>query len=67
MQYNQEELQEEGEEGEISSQQEERQETEEEKNGKRDISNVRCYTCDEKGHLERDCPIKKSRHHANIG
>ena len=27
------------------------------KNTKRDILNVRCYTCDEKGHLEIDCPI----------
>ena len=29
------------------------------KNTKRDPSNVRCYTCDEKGHFSRDCPIKK--------
>ena len=35
------------------------------KNTKRDLSNVRCYTCDEKGHLERDCPIQKRRHHAH--
>ena len=27
------------------------------KNTKRDISNVQCYTCDEKGNLARDCPI----------
>ena len=36
------------------------------KNNKRDISNVRCYTCDEKGHFARDCPIKKRRHHAHV-
>ena len=26
------------------------------KKTKRDTSNVRCYTCDEKGHFTRDCP-----------
>ena len=31
----------------------------------RDPSNVRCYTCDEKGHFVRDCRIKKKRHHAH--
>ena len=36
------------------------------KKTKRDISNVRCYTCDEKGHLARDCPIQQMRHHAHI-
>ena len=36
------------------------------KNTKRGISNVQCYTCDEKGHLERDCPVHKRRHHAHI-
>ena len=36
------------------------------KKNKRDISNVWFYTCDEKGHLERDCPIQKRRHHAHI-
>ena len=27
-----------------------------------DPSNVRCYTCDEKGHFARDYPIRKKRH-----
>ena len=36
------------------------------KKTKRDTSNVRCYTCDEKGHFARDCLIKEKRHHAHI-
>ena len=38
---------------------------------RRDQSNVRCYTCDEKGHFSRDCPKNKKkknnkkRHHAH--
>ena len=36
------------------------------KKTKRDPSNVRCYTCDEKGQFARDCPIKKKRHCAHI-
>ena len=36
------------------------------KKTKRDPSNVRCYTCDEKGHFARDCPIRKNRHHAHV-
>ena len=36
------------------------------KKTKRDTSNVRYYTCDEKGHFARDCPIRKRRHHAHI-
>ena len=36
------------------------------KKTKRDPSNVRCYTCDEKGHFGRECPIKKKRHHAHV-
>ena len=31
-----------------------------------DPSNVRCYTCDEKGHFARDFPINKKRHHAYV-
>ena len=40
-----------------------------------DLSNIRCYTCDEKGHIARNCPINKGgsqkkkdnkrRHHAH--
>ena len=36
------------------------------KKTKRDPSNVQCYTCDEKRHFARDCPIKKNRYHAHI-
>ena len=40
---------------------------------KRDMSTIRCYTCDEKGHISRFCPNKrnlkkkgnKRRHHAH--
>ena len=35
-------------------------------NIKRYPSNVRCYTCDVKGHFARYCPIWKKRHHAHI-
>ena len=35
------------------------------KNTKIDTSNVRCYTCDEKGHFARYCPNKNKRHHAH--
>ena len=36
------------------------------KNTKIYPSNVRCYTCDEKVHFARDCPIRKKRHDAHI-
>ena len=31
----------------------------------RDLSNVRCYTCDEKGHFSRDCHRNKGGSHKN--
>ena len=36
---------------------------------KKDYSQFRCYTCDEKGHLVRDCPKrkgKKKRYNAHV-
>ena len=36
------------------------------KKTKRDLSNVQCYTCDEKGHFAIYYPSKKKRHHAHI-
>ena len=36
------------------------------KKAKRDFSNVRCYTCDEKGHFARDSAIRKKRHHTHV-
>ena len=42
----------------------------------KDLSKLRCYTCDERGHFARNCPMNKSgsekkknhkiRHHAHI-
>ena len=36
------------------------------KKTKRDTSNVRCYTCDEKGHFVRDCHVRKKRYRDHI-
>ena len=36
------------------------------KKTKRDPSNVRCYTCDDKVHFARYFPIRKSIHHAHV-
>ena len=43
----------------------------------KDLSKLRCYTCDERGHFSRNCPMNKSgskkkknskrRHHAHTG
>ena len=41
-------------------------------NSRKDMSRIRCYTCDEVGHFARDCPKRlnkkktsKRRHHAH--
>ena len=31
-----------------------------------DPSNDRCYTCYEKGHFAKYCPIRKNRHHSHV-
>ena len=31
------------------------------KNGKKDISHIKCHFCKEKGHFIKDCPIKKNK------
>ena len=34
---------------------------------RRDISKLRCYTCDEIGHFAKDCPKNKSHSHKKKG
>ena len=36
-------------------------------NIKRDLSKMRCYTCDERGHFAKDCPKNKNHSHKNKG
>ena len=34
---------------------------------KKDLSRFRCYTCDEKGHFDKDCPKIKNHSHKKKG
>ena len=36
-------------------------------NNRKDLSKVRCYTCDEKGHYAKDCPKSKNHSHKKRG
>ena len=36
-------------------------------NSRRDLSKLRCYTCDERGHFAKDCPKNKGHSHKKKG
>ena len=36
-------------------------------NNRKDLSRLRCYTCDEKGHFSRHCPKSKNHSHKKKG
>src|SRR5258708_7355184 len=36
-------------------------------NNRKDLSRIRCYTCDDIGHFEKDCPKSKNHSHKKKG
>ena len=36
-------------------------------NSRKDLSKLRCYTCDERGHFAKDCPRNKINSHKKKG